>query len=164
MAKTSKAKSPAPSPAPLVAQEHGGALRVGNPGNGGGRPKEVWRRRVREALEQAEGVEFLVRVVKGEVVEKVVDEDGQVVEIPPKLRDRIIAANILIEQAHGKPPQEVTLEDERPRPTGEQIMARILELLPRVVAVLPLERKELARLLAERRRVEVLVQGKEITR
>jgi len=146
---------------PLVTQPHGGALLPGGTG-AGGRPKEVWRQRVREALERAGGVEFLVKVVKGEVKEQVVDSDGKVVEIRPKLRDRIVAANILIEQAHGNAPQEIKLEDERPRRTGEEVMAEIMEMLPRVIAVLPVERKEIARLLEERREVEILVSGHQV--
>lgn len=158
-----KCKTPAATPV-LAPQPHGGALLVGGTNPGSGRPKDVWRARVRGALESADGLGFLVRVVKGEVHEQIVDEDGAVVDVPPKIRDRIVAANILVEQAYGKPPMDVKIEDERPRPTGEQVMARILELLPKVVAVLPMDRKELGRLLAERRRVEVLVQGKEVPR
>lgn len=144
----------------LVIQPHGGALLPGGTG-GGGRPKEVWRRRCREALEQADGLGFLVRVVKGEVRERVVDDDGNVVETPPKIRDRIIAANILIEQAYGKPPLEIKAEDE-PRPAGEQVMARILELLPKVLPTLPVDQQEIARLLAERRRIELLMSGQQV--
>lgn len=158
-----KAQTPRKSPTPRP--DGRGALMVGGvPGNAGGRPKEAWRRKVREALEEAGGVQFLVKVVKGEVLDQTEDEDGNVITAPLKVRDRILAANILIEQAHGKPPQEVTLEDERPRPTGEQIMGRILELLPKVIAALPVDRKQIARALAEQRRIEVLVQGREVSR
>lgn len=153
-------KTPTPRP-----DGHGALMVGGVPGNaGGGRPKEVWRRHIRKALERAGGVDFLVRVVKGEVKEQVVDNDGNLVEIPPKVRDRIVAANILIEQAFGKPPQHVQIEDERLRPTGEETMARIVELLPRVVRMLPADkREELARLLTGQRAIEVLVSGQQVT-
>src|SRR5580765_4557270 len=110
---------------PLVTQTHGGALLPGGTG-AGGRPKDVWRQRVRDALERAGGLEFLVKVVKGEVREQVVNSDGNVVETAPKTRDRILAATILVEHAYGKAPQEIKLEDERPRQTGEQIVASLL--------------------------------------
>jgi hypothetical protein len=151
-------KTPMPS---LVEQEHGGALFRGGTG-AGGRPKEVWRQRVRDALERAGGVEFLVKVVKGEVKEQVVNGDGNVVESPPKVRDRIVAANILIEQAYGKAPQEIKIEDEKPRRTGEELMARLTELLPHVIPLLPIDKQAIARLLAQRRQIEVLVQGKQV--
>ena len=44
-------------------------------------------------------------------------------------------------------------------------MAHVVELLPRVVAMLPVDkREELARLLAEQRAIEVLVQGKQVAK
>jgi hypothetical protein len=56
-------------------------------------------------------------------------------------------ARILIEQAYGKAPTEIKLEDEQPRQTGEQVIVQIVEMLPRVVAMLPADRREeLARL------------------
>lgn len=42
-AKRIPAKFPELPPAPMVAQPHGGALRVGNPGGGGGRPPDEWK-------------------------------------------------------------------------------------------------------------------------
>ena len=82
--------------------------------------------------------------------------------MPAKLRDRLYAAELLMDRGYGKPDQGLTIEDERPRRTGEEVMAEILEMLPRVIAVLPIEKKELGRLLAERRQIEILVQGKDV--
>jgi hypothetical protein len=65
----------------------------------------------------------------------------------PRIRDRLYAAKLLIEHAYGKPPREIQLEDDQPRLTGAQVMADIVELLPRVVTSLPADtREELARL------------------
>jgi hypothetical protein len=41
-------------------------------------------------------------------------------------------------------------------------MAHILELLPRVIATLPVDRQEIARLLEQRRRIEFLVSGHQV--
>jgi hypothetical protein len=49
--------------------------------------------------------------------------------------------------------------EEQLRPTGEQVVAELVQLLPRVLAILPVDGQELARLLADRRRVEVLMSG-----
>lgn len=169
-----KAKTRAqPRPdAVLLPQPQGGALMA--PGQGqGGRPKEVLRRKCREAIEggpDAEhGVTFVARVMRGTETEDVTVTTGsganattQVVQVRPKLRDRLYAAELLLDRGYGKPDQALQIEDERPRRTGEEVMARIMELLPRVIAVLPVERKEIARLMAQRRQVELLVQGKEV--
>ena len=51
----------------LVRQPHGGALQVGNPGNaGGGRPRNEFRRRLRELVSSEEAMAFLERCLKGE--------------------------------------------------------------------------------------------------
>lgn len=144
----------------LQPQPHGGALLPGGTG-AGGRPKDAWRKKINEALERSGGVELLVRVVNGEETMDVVTVNNKgenvVEKVRPDLRYRIMAANILIEQAHGKPPQEVKVEDERPRMTGEQAMALILERLPRLLPLLPIEKAEVARLLARRRQIEIVV-------
>ena len=57
---------------------------------------------------------------------------------------------------------ELTIEDDRPQLTGEERMARILELLPYVMASLPIDRKQLVQRLEQRRRIEVLLEGREV--
>jgi len=128
-----------------------------------GRPPERWRKACRDALEDADGLGFVKRVITGEEREIVgVDKNGNAVVSAPRVRDRLFAVELLAEHGHGKPPQEIKVEDEVPRRTGEQTMARILELLPRVLAVLPVDRKEIARLLEQRRAVELLVSGQQV--
>lgn len=143
----------------------------GVPGNaGGGRPKEVLRRKLRELVDTRNGHEFVANVMDGTETEDVLvtvgsgkDATLRLEQQRPKIRDRLLAYELLMDRGFGKPDQAVQIEDERPRPTGEETMARIMELLPRVVAVLPIERQRLAELLAQRRQVEVLVQGKDVT-
>lgn len=157
----------------MLPQPQGGALMA--PGQGqGGRPKEVLRRKCREALVGGEGEEhgvtFVARVMRGTETEDVTvtigsgkDARTEVVPVRPKLRDRLYAAELLMDRGYGKPDQALQVEDDRPRPTGEERMARIMELLPKVIAVLPVDKRELGRLLAQRRQVELLVQGRDVT-
>lgn len=157
-----------------VPQPHGGALNAGGtPGNGGGRPKDEFRRHVRAAFAgkdgEEHGVTFLAKVMRGDETEDVMvtrgvgkDATVTVEQVRPKLRDRLTAAEMLMDRGYGKPDQTLQIDDDRPQRTGEQVMAHILELLPKVIPMLPVDRKEIARLLAERRQIEVLVQGKEI--
>lgn len=144
-----RAKTSDGTSAPLVPQAHGGALIPGGTG-AGGRPVEHFRRRCREAFEEADGLGFLVRVMKGEETDDVVSvigrgADAQTVVVPvkPKLRDRLLAAELIVEHGHGKAPQKLEVEDGRAVETGEVVMARILERLPRVIGVLPVDKKAL---------------------
>jgi hypothetical protein len=165
-----KAKTPAkPRAQPrMLEQPQGGALMA--PGQGqGGRPKEILRRRCREQIETRGGIEFVGRVMDGTETEDVTvtigsgkDARTEVVQVRPKLRDRLLAYELLMDRGYGKPDQALTVEDEPPELSGEENMARILELLPRVMAALPVDRKEIARMLADRQRIELLVQGKQV--
>lgn len=164
-------KTPVDTPAPvgvLVAQAHGGALQVGG-NNGGGRPVELFRRRCREAFDEADGLGFLVRVMKGEeqdetvaIVGRGADAQTVVVPVKPKLRDRLLAAELIVEHGHGKAPQKIEVEAPERQQTGEQVMADILERLPRVIGVLPVEQKQLAAWLERGRAREVLVSGRAV--
>ena len=138
-----------------------------------GRPPGDLQLACREQLWKRKSIAFLGRVVAGLVKETVPmsvalgNNQGstvQLVEVPVKLKDRLVAFELLADRGYGKPDQHTTIEDTTPRMTGEQVMGRILELLPKVLSVLPVDRKEIARLLAERQRIEVLVQGREIAR
>lgn len=169
-----KPEKPAPEvpavPVELEAQPHGGALLVGsNYGNrGGGRPVDAFRAECREALTRAKGVKFLEGVIDGtegeDIVVVVKDKDGSkqsvVVHVRPKIRDRLLAVELLADRGHGKPPQEVTIDDPGAYLSGEALMTRILELLPRVVAILPIDKQQLGKLFAQRRQVELLVAPK----
>jgi hypothetical protein len=149
-----------------VPQPHGGALLPGGTG-AGGRPVERWRRACREALEEAGGLSFVVGVIKGTEVDQMIvgdGEDARVLEAKPKVRDRLYAVQLLAEHGHGKPPQELQIDEPKQRPTGDALVARVLELLPRVIAVLPVDRQEIARLFKQRQEVELIVQGKQVTK
>ena len=65
--------------------------------------------------------------------------------------------------AYGLPPQKVELEGSLKTETGEQLMERILERLPRVIAVLPIEKRQLLEMLKRGREREVLVSGRAVS-
>lgn len=67
----------------------------------------------------------------------------------------------MLDRGYGKADQGLTIEDERPWRTGE-VMAHIMEMLPRVIAMLPVNRQEIAQLLEERRQIEVLMSGQQV--
>jgi len=90
------------------------------------------------------------------------DAHTEVVQVPAKIRDRLYAFQLLADRGYGKPDQAMQIEDERPRRTGEEVMADIMEMLPRVLPLLPVDKQEIARLLARQREIEILVQGKEV--
>ena len=140
----------------------------GGPGRGG-RPAEAMRRACREAFVEKDGVAFVAAVMSGEVTETVAvtvgsgkDARTELVQVPAKIRDRLYAAELLMEHGHGKAPQELKVEDERPRRTGEEVMASIMEMLPRVLPLLPMDRREIARLLGQRQAIEVLLSGQQV--
>jgi hypothetical protein len=145
-----------------VPQPHGGALLPGGTG-AGGRPVERWRRACREALERAKGLDFVVSVIDGTAVDEMIvgdGEDARVLQAKPNVRDRLYAVKLLAEHGHGKPPQELQIDDAKSRPTGEAMVQRVMELLPRVITMLPVDRQEIARLFKQRQMIELQVQGK----
>src|SRR5437763_2280993 len=160
--KATTPKKPRPD-AVLIPQPGGrGALMAGGQGQGG-RPKEVLRRKCREIYagrteNEEHGAEFLGRVMRGCETEDMTvtigsgkDARTEVVKVRPKLRDRLLAAELLADRGYGKPDQALQVEDERPRPTGQETMRRIAELLPQVIGLLPLDKRTLAKILAEGR-------------
>jgi hypothetical protein len=145
-----------------VPQPHGGSLLPGGTG-AGGRPIEKWRQACREALERSDGLGFLERVIRGDERElQDVTDKGEQVMRPPRIRDRLYAVQLLAEHGHGKPPQDLHIDDPKARPTGEVLMARVMELLPRVINILPIDRQEIARLIKQRQEIEAVVNGEEV--
>lgn len=70
--------------------------------------------------------------------------------------ERIYASSILCRYGLG---EKMEVEDTTPqrRPTYDELLARIAERLPRLIAILPLERCELARLFQERQEIDRLL-------
>lgn len=160
----SAAKSAEKSAAPGVPFQRGHDPRRGRGPRAGtpnaGRPRNDWREACRAALEKADGLGFIAQVMSGEAVQAVgVDKHGKPILRRPRIRDRLNAVKLLLDYAYGKPTQDVQPEDEQPRVTREELMAHLMEMLPHVVATLPVDPKELVRLLERRREIELLMQG-----
>ncbi len=121
-------------------------------------------------METRGGIEFVGRVMDGSETEDVRVRVGsgkyariEVIRTRPKVRDRLHAFELLWDRAYGKPGQMSEIEDEPPRLTDDQRMAHIIGMLPQLVRMLPEDaREELARLLVEQRRIEVLVSGRQV--
>lgn len=96
------------TPAALVPQPHGGALRRGNPGNRGGnhrsgRPDLAFRERARYLLERARGLEVMGMIVSGDILEMVRAEGDTIIYGPTRNADRIRAFEVLRDSAGFKP-------------------------------------------------------------
>jgi hypothetical protein len=91
-------KTPAKTPA-LAPQPHGGALKLGNPGNrGGGRPPDEWRRSLKALTDRPAVLRFLRRCLNG--------KEGP--------QAALKAYQYLTEQQYGKAMQTTKIEgDER---------------------------------------------------
>jgi hypothetical protein len=75
-------------------------------------------------VDKAGVIEFLAQVVAGAEVEQAVGNDGETIRITPAVRDRLRAAEILLDRAYGKPGQtlDVALTDQSelaPLPTRD---------------------------------------------
>lgn len=112
----------------LVPQPHGGALRRGNPGNHG-RPRSEVRAAALEGA--AKAVPRLVEIITNP-------------ESDPK--DVIGASRVLCEFGLGR---QLEIEDVTPteQQTGEQRVQWLLEVLPRLLRVLPLDQQRAATML-----------------
>lgn len=99
----------APEPAAPRRRKAGGRpFKKGESGNPGGVPKVVVA--VRKLLEEEgvpQAVEFLRRVASGEEKESIVDDNGEEVLIPARLKTRVDAAKAILDFGLAKPKQEV---------------------------------------------------------
>lgn len=84
-------------------------------------------------------IKFLVSVAKGEDVEQAVGDQGETIRIPPAVRDRIRASEMLLDRGFGKVEQgiQVSGDDTRPvefREFNGEIVKHLKELASRVIA------------------------------
>lgn len=122
-----------PSPLTPAASDRDakGRFGAGNKlGNGGVSP---WVGEARAKLEQGSvsAVEFCLRVMRGEEKDSVVAPTGEVVEVPPRLKERVKAAELLLSYGISKPKQELSvtrLESEGVTP--EKALAALAKLFP----------------------------------
>lgn len=103
------------------------------------------------------------RVIRGEEREVVgATKDGAPIEGPPRLRDRLYAVELLAEHGHGKPPQKLEVESQPEQEPVEVVKQRVLERLPRLLAALSVEERQLLEWLQRGKVREVLVSGRKV--
>ena len=97
------------------------------PGSGGkrkgaGRTPGWVREKCAKIVEKSELVEFLGRVAEGKEKDHRMTKEGIVIEVPASIHDRAEAAMYLIDQAGGKAPQAMQLQDEDGQPVSFAII------------------------------------------
>lgn len=86
---------------PPKAKPRGGARK------GAGRKPDWLRSECARIIDQHKLLEFVGRVASGQETEAHVTKEGDVVEVAPKISDRLKAVEFLTDRAHGKPAQAV---------------------------------------------------------
>lgn len=91
--------------------EVGNTVKLGKPSPGSGRTPDWLKAKCQEIVDKAKVIEFLADVVNGVDVEQAVGGEGEVIRVPAAVRDRIKAAEILLDRAFGKAgqPLDVTV-------------------------------------------------------
>lgn len=124
------AKTPGKTPVPVVRQAHGGALRRGGTNRGGpGRPRSEVRRLA--LVGAAKAIPRLIEIVTDAESER---------------RDVIAASRVLCEFGLGRQ-LEIEEKTASEQQTGEQRVQWLLEALPRLLRVLPLDQQRAATML-----------------
>jgi hypothetical protein len=85
----------------------GHTIKLGKPSPGSGRTPDWLKARCQEIIDKAQVVEFLGSVVAGEDVEQAVGDQGEAIRLPASVRDRLRAAEILLDRGFGKPNQSL---------------------------------------------------------
>lgn len=129
----------------LIRQPHGGALLSGNRASAGGRHPEAFRAACREVLHQEGGLQFIADVMTGR---------ARMGKLRPTFRERLFAAQLLIENGYGKAPQKLEVETGPAEMTWDEAMATLVELAPKMLPFLPAEQREVVR-----QRIAVATEG-----
>ena len=133
-------------------RDKAGRLTGGNPGNSGGkrgrsgRPPDAFRELCRQALENADGMEVIKRMISGDIKEPLGrTKMGEPIYGETKNSDRLRAIEWLANYAEGKAPQTIEVKDVSPQTleTGEEVANRLREQLPRFESILALEQDAL---------------------
>lgn len=128
----------------LVPQPHGGALLVGGrKGNRGGGRSADFRERMRKLVDEKETQEYLAACLKGEHGDKVF----------------IAALSYATAYAYGKPPQTLKVEKTNGQhsETGEELVSRVMQALPRLLTMIPGARDQMLEALSDGRVIEATV-------
>lgn len=72
-----------------------------------GRKPDWLKEKCQKIVDRIKVLEFLGDVVEGKDVEQIVNDVGETLRVPPPIRERIKASEILLERAYGKVKQEL---------------------------------------------------------
>lgn len=106
---------------------------IGAPGGkreGAGRPPDWLKARCKEA--GPEILEFLIQVATGADMEQVVNAAGETIGVPAAVKDRIKAAEVILDRGHGKPNQAMELTGA----DGAELSSIPPDALSKIIAVL----------------------------
>lgn len=72
-----------------------------------GRPSDWFREQCQIAIQEARGIEFARDVLAGKDFPQLATGDGEVLPLPPALKERLKALEFLSDRGYGKPNQSV---------------------------------------------------------
>ena len=90
--------------------EKNNKLATGGARPGAGRPSDWFREQAQKALEEAKGLEFMRDVASGVEFPQLATSEGEVINLPPPLKERRAAVEWLADRAHGRALESVKLD------------------------------------------------------
>ncbi len=88
-----------------MAFKKGHKLAKGGAREGSGRPSDWLREKCGEIIKKKKLIEFLGDVAAGEDVEQQINQNGEVLNVPASVKDRLKAYELLADRWAGKPTQ-----------------------------------------------------------
>lgn len=85
----------------------GNTAKKGKASPGSGRTPEWLKAKCQKIIDRSHLLDFLGQVVAGECVEKTFAPDGNILLSPAAVRDRLKAAEMLLDRCYGKAPQSL---------------------------------------------------------
>jgi hypothetical protein len=87
----------------------GNKVACGKHAPGSGRPADWLKAKCREIVKNKKLVEFLGAVASGVDIDQSINENGECLKIPASIKDRLRAAEMLLDRGYGKPEQAVAV-------------------------------------------------------
>lgn len=119
----------------------GNKLAPGGPRPNSGRPPDWFRQQCQKAIEEARGVEFARDVLAGKDFPQLATGEGEVIPLPPPLKERLKALEWLTNRGYGMPNQPLEVTDVNERPSTEELLVTF-ERLKRLAEGIGLEKSQ----------------------